>query len=100
MQTDCTVDGTGLPSATAHGALLVVGRDIDPPGVAHPGVCVMVSPQGERRPMLRNVCYGTFGCGILNLRCTDTICGDRWLQSYVDLLGSDAAEIRGRDSVA
>ena len=37
-----TVDGTSLPSATMHGPLLLVGRDVDPSGV-YPGVCFVVS---------------------------------------------------------
>ena len=29
------------------------------------------------------------GSGIVDLGCTDTLCGDAWLRSYLDVLGPD-----------
>ena len=52
------MDGAGLPLAKTHVALFGPGKDVDPSGVAYPGVCFMVSPQAEQQPTLRDLCCG------------------------------------------
>ena len=43
----------------------------------------------------------TFGCGLLDSGCTKTVCGDEWLETYLDTLGVDEIkEVKFEDSDA
>ena len=36
-----------------------------------------------------DLCTNLRGSGIVDLGCTDTLCGNAWLRSYLDVLGPD-----------
>ena len=49
---------------------------------------------------LRHLCSDSCGSGIIDLGCTDTLCGERWLQFYLRILGPDGVDLVRRASNA
>ena len=92
---------TDVPNQSA---LTVVGHDVGLGGSVYPGVCFMVLPETQNRggaPQApRGLCEATYGSGIIDLGCTDTLCGDGWLKHYLALLGPDSAGLHRRETRA
>ena len=78
---------TQASTTPAGNILSVVGCGIDEPAVGYPGVCFVASPDGPAGSALMDLCTDMRGSGIVDLGCTDTLCGDAWLRSYLDVLG-------------
>ena len=49
---------------------------------------------------LRHLCSDSCGSGIIDLGCTDTLCGERWLQSYLRILVPNGVDLVRRTSNA
>ena len=79
--------------------LSVVGHDTTVDLFHNPGVCLMAQ-SGQLSSPLHKLCSECLGRGIIDLGCTDTMCGEFWLRHYLPKLGTDRADIRGCDSNA
>ena len=80
---------TQASTTPAGNVLSVVGFGIDEPAGRYPGVCFVACPNGPAGSALMDLCPDMRGSGIVDLGCTDTLCGDAWLRSYLDVFVPD-----------
>ena len=78
---------------------LVVGHDTTADMFHSPGVCLMAQSDQLSSP-LHKLCSESLGRGIIDLGCTDTMCGEFWLDHYLRQLRHDGADIRRCDTNA
>ena len=77
----------------------MVGHDTTVDLFHNPAVCLMAR-SGQLSSPLHKLCSESLGRGIIDLGCTDTVCGEFWLRHYLRKLGPDGADIRRCDSNA
>ena len=71
---------------------LVVGHDTTVNLFHNRGVCLMAQ-SGPLSSPLHKLCSECLGRGIIDLGCTDTMCGGIWLDPYLRKLGPDGTDI-------
>ena len=79
--------------------LSVVGHDTTVDLFHNPGVCLMAR-SGQLSSPLHKLCSESLGRGIIDLGCTDMMCGKYWLRHSLRKLGPDGADIRRCDTNA
>ena len=77
----------------------VVGHDTAVDLFHNPGVCLMAQ-SGQLSSPLHKRCSESLGRGIIDLGCTDTMCGEFRLDHYLRKLGPDGTDIRRCDTKA
>ena len=77
----------------------VVGHDTVADLFHNPGVCLMAQ-SGSLSSPLHQLCSESLGRGIIDLGCTDTKCGEFWLDHYLRKLGPDGSDVRWSDTNA
>ena len=77
----------------------VVGHDTAADLFHNPGVCLMAQ-SGPLSSPLHKLCSESLGRGIIDLGCTDTMCGEFWLHHYLRKLGPDGSDVRRSDTNA
>ena len=58
----------------------------------NPGMCLMAQ-SGQLSSPMHKLCSAFLGRGIIDLGCTDTMCGKFWLGDYLRKLGPDGTDI-------
>ena len=77
----------------------MVGHDTTADLFHNRGVCLMVQ-SGSLSSPLHKLCSESLGRGIIDLGCTDTMCGEFWLDHYLRKLGPDGSDVRRSDTNA
>ena len=77
----------------------MVGHDTTVDLFHNPAVCLMVQSCPLSSP-LHKLCSESSGRGIIDLGCTDTMCGEFWLDHYLRKLGPDGSDVRRSDTNA
>ena len=77
----------------------VVGHDTTAHLFHNPGVCLMAQ-SGPLSSPLHKLCSESLGRGIVDVGCTDTLCGESWLDHYLRKLGPDGSDVFRSDTNA
>ena len=75
----------------------VVGHDTTADLFYNLGVCLMAQ-SGPLSSPLHKLCSKSLGRGIIDLWCTDTMCGEFWLDNYLRKLGPDGSDVHRSDT--
>ena len=77
----------------------LVGHDTTAELFHNPGVFLMAQ-SGPLSSPLHKHCSDSLGRGIFDLGCTDTLCGEFWLDHYLRKLGPDDSDVHRSDTNA